>query len=998
MRKRIPLKRDTELGPENQDGRRYFIESVNGEGGSCIVYDGYYINNAGKRSSVKIKECYPYKLHLTRSETGNLEVSDSEREEFERCKAWFRQAFDMANELHETAGLVNTTTNVWDIYEENHTVYIISSYAEGKTLAETEFSSLKDVVSVVLGTAKCIEKIHEKGYLYLDIKPDNVFVYPETCGMVQLFDFDTMIPVATEDMEKDITEYRVSYTAGFSPVEQRVGDLSEIGKCTDIYSLGVLLFCLLFDRFPNGTECETDARYNYTELKWQGHYQKKLYDELTAFFHKTIQTYYKDRYQDMNEVIEHLIRIEKYADIQNVFIHSSQVGGTEHILGREKECKRLQEWYSGEEQVLFVTGMGGIGKSSVVRKFVRDHWETFDHLIYLSFKDSVRETIDDDLQFCINGYEKEPSESLEEYFERKLRIAKELVAGTRTLLIIDNFDGEINEAFCKLLECGWKVIAVTRSDMSTSGYPVEKIEEIQEKNFWYFLFESYMNRKLEEREYSQIDHIVKFVNGHTLLLTLIAKQIARSYLDVAEAETLIKKYGFSQMAPEKVDYMQDGVRHYERITAIIKALYDVSVLSDEKRKCLKFFSWFDAPGIEIREAKAVLKLDSFDAINELRFGGWIEIEDRQVQMHPVIRETIRYVEWTNEYRALALEEINILRKQLKENENVGKTCTGDYKRLSQTLFAAKSVLRCCGEDDKIKEAMDYKQLMQSTIVNLPRDEEEYILQNAEKLFTDPTYNNPYFKIDLYDYVVYLCCQQENMNAAEKYLNAAKKFALTQKNHYVIAKYYDMLGDYYDTVLGGAYAERDKETEAVKCKLLSSVEEALKHMKKSNHKLAKHFTLKYMLNKAAILVRDVPEQKKKIKMLLRSTAKMMEKNEEEDAEIYAIYHLICAWYYTLCEENEKVVLYHLNKTWIANKKRKICDLDLIDYFYIPAANMMVEMRNTKQSRLWLQEACEVCDSHGDAEPYIRKKEDLLEFETEVDEYEDIWNYVESKEKE
>lgn len=181
-------------------------------------------------------------------------------------------------------------------------------------------------------------------------------------------------------------------------------------------------------------------------------------------------------------------------------------------------------------------------------------------------------------------------------------------------------------------------------------------------------------------------------------------------------------------------------------------------------------------------------------------------------------------------------------------------------------------------------------------------------------------------------------------------------------------------------------------------MLSSVEEALKHMKKSSHKLAKHFTLKYMLNKAAILVRDVPEQKKKIKMLLRSTAKMMEKNEEEDAEIYAIYHLICAWYYTLCEENEKVVLYHLNKTWIANKKRKICDLDLIDYFYIPAANMMVEMRNTKQSRLWLQEACEVCDSHGDAEPYIRKKEDLLEFETEVDEYEDIWNYIEPIEKE
>ena len=997
MRKRIPLERNKELGIKNQDGRQYFIESVNGEGGSCIVYDGYYINNAGKRSSVKIKECYPYKLHLNRSETGALVVVDAEKEEFERYKTWFRQTFEVANELHETAGLVNATTNVWDIYEWNDTVYIVSSYAEGKTLAETGFSSLKEAVSAVLGAAKCIEKIHEKGYLYLDIKPDNIFVYPEMKGMVQLFDFDTMIPIAPE--KKDLTEYRVSYTVGFSPLEQRVGNLSQIGRHTDVYSLGVLLFYLIFDRLPKEAECETDAKYDYRKLKWSGEYQKKLYDELTSFFHKTIQAYYKDRYQNMCEVIGHLVRIETYADVQNVFIHSSQIGSQEYVLGRERECKRLLDWYNGEEQVLFVTGMGGIGKSTVVRKFIKDLWETFDQLIYLQFKDSICETINDDFQFCINGYEKDPAESQEEYFERKLRLTKELVAGTQTLLVIDNFDGTIDETFCKLLGCEWKIIAVTRSDLSDSGYPVEKIEEIQDERMWYALFELHMNRRLDEREYPKIDRIVHLVNGHTLLLTLIAKQMAKSYLDADEAEALIKKYGFSQMASEKVTYMQDGVRYYERITAIIKALYDVSVLSDAKKKCLKIFSLFDTPGIEIKEAKDLLKLDSFDAINELRDTGWIEIDDRQVQMHPVIRETFRYVEWTNEYRTIALEEMKILRKRIRENETIERTCTGDYKILSQTLFTAKSVLRCCGEDESMRDEKLYMQLMQSTIVNLPRDEEEYILQNAEKLFNDPNYNQPYFKIDLYDYVVYLCCQKENVKAAESYLKDARKFALSQKDHYVIAKYYDMLGDYYDFMQEKAYEQWENEkAKTIHYKMLWVEEEAFSYMKKSTHKMAKHFTMKYMLNKAAILIREEPEKVSEIKKLIRSTEQMMKENEEADIEIYSIYHLICAWYYTWCKKDEKYVLYHLNKTWTANKKRKICDLDLIDYFYVPAARMMYDLKNMKQSRLWLKEACEVCDSHGDAEPYIRKKEALLEFETEVEEDEDIWKYIESTEKE
>ena len=136
MKERKPLKLNTELRFTNYAGgdMHFWVVDVLGFGGSCIVYDGYYINNAGARSTVRIKECYPYKLHLTRNDREELIVPDKESEKFEIYKDRIRKSFEIANELHEAAGLTNYTANVFDIYEANNTVYIISSYVEGKIL------------------------------------------------------------------------------------------------------------------------------------------------------------------------------------------------------------------------------------------------------------------------------------------------------------------------------------------------------------------------------------------------------------------------------------------------------------------------------------------------------------------------------------------------------------------------------------------------------------------------------------------------------------------------------------------------------------------------------------------------------------------------------------------------------------------------------------------------------------------------------------------------
>ena len=63
MKERIPLKPNTKLIFKNQAGGSmpFFIRSVVGQGGSCLVYDGYYENNAGSVSKSVTPICFRWK-------------------------------------------------------------------------------------------------------------------------------------------------------------------------------------------------------------------------------------------------------------------------------------------------------------------------------------------------------------------------------------------------------------------------------------------------------------------------------------------------------------------------------------------------------------------------------------------------------------------------------------------------------------------------------------------------------------------------------------------------------------------------------------------------------------------------------------------------------------------------------------------------------------------------------------------------------------------------
>ncbi|MDE6724844.1 MAG: hypothetical protein K2J79_04490, partial [Ruminiclostridium sp.] len=99
----------------------YTIQNEIGRGGSCIVYNAFYSDNSGGRKRVRIKECYPFALSISRKETNELVPDIDDISDFENIKEKFKNDFKIISELFETKELTNSVINTIDIYEANNT-------------------------------------------------------------------------------------------------------------------------------------------------------------------------------------------------------------------------------------------------------------------------------------------------------------------------------------------------------------------------------------------------------------------------------------------------------------------------------------------------------------------------------------------------------------------------------------------------------------------------------------------------------------------------------------------------------------------------------------------------------------------------------------------------------------------------------------------------------------------------------------------------------------
>jgi serine/threonine protein kinase len=168
-----------------------------------------------------------------------------------------RHAVIESNSLQALKGHPNLPKH-YGLYAYNETLVLVNEYVIGTDLLNyiNDFPISKDLVKhVVFELAKIISYIHSKGFVYRDIKLDNI-IYEIGHGKVTLIDSGFCVPVELKTMES-------CGTLNYCSPEVLMADLSvqnvqdenlrkRYVKATDVWSYGCVVYVLSTYKMPFG--------------------------------------------------------------------------------------------------------------------------------------------------------------------------------------------------------------------------------------------------------------------------------------------------------------------------------------------------------------------------------------------------------------------------------------------------------------------------------------------------------------------------------------------------------------------------------------------------------------------------------------------------------------------------------------------------------------------------------------------------------------------------
>lgn len=229
------------IKPETVLNNRYIIGKVVGYGGFGITYKAW---DKQMEKTVAIKEFFPSSL-VSRAADGIAVHVYSEKNQVEFDKGLFR----FLEEGKSTAkfGTHPNIVNVFDLFEENQTAYIIMEFLDGVSLKE--YIAMNDgkldvetTINILLSIIEALKSIHKEKILHRDISPDNIFIcIPDK---VKLIDFGAARISNNEEKTMSII-----LKPGYAPPEQ-YRSKSKQGAWTDIYALAATMYYALTGVVP----------------------------------------------------------------------------------------------------------------------------------------------------------------------------------------------------------------------------------------------------------------------------------------------------------------------------------------------------------------------------------------------------------------------------------------------------------------------------------------------------------------------------------------------------------------------------------------------------------------------------------------------------------------------------------------------------------------------------------------------------------------------------
>lgn len=229
----------------------YQIRETIGTGGFGITYLGVHKDTG---HNVAIKEYFPSSLAVRNKQEGLYTLQpfpDKNTELFQKGRQRFLGEAKILKSFPDLESIVS----VYDLFEENGTIYLVMEYIDGLTLGqyihENSPLTFPEISELMAPVVRSLSTIHKKGLIHRDISPENLILGID--NRLHLIDFGA----ASHDVSGN-SQNTVILKSGYAPPEQYIPN-GKTGAWTDVYAICATMYFALTGKSPTEAMTRLDA-------------------------------------------------------------------------------------------------------------------------------------------------------------------------------------------------------------------------------------------------------------------------------------------------------------------------------------------------------------------------------------------------------------------------------------------------------------------------------------------------------------------------------------------------------------------------------------------------------------------------------------------------------------------------------------------------------------------------------------------------------------------
>ena len=318
--------------------------------------------------------------------------------------------------------------------------FFLLDFIDGKEVLD--YNTTEDeqtIIEIIKQLSSVLYYIHQSNYIYYDIKPENILISESSGKLVlKLIDFGLVehIPSISQFFVRGTSEYIAPEIIKKETVDHRA----------DLYSLGILLYRIVYGRFPFETSDELDIYRSHLEKDFE--FPASKYSKLLiGCIQKLVKKEPSDRFFTSLGIFDELkIEIDEGTKLK--------LNSVLNFVDQKKIRSGIRNYLNRNDkgETLIIIGPEGSGKSELLRSIDSksdesvlvnsaslsksvNFWQQFlNHIIY---SESNYDSIDESLKQYIVNHIHDGSQNLLD--ELKSIFAK-ITNNNKFILLLDDFD------------------------------------------------------------------------------------------------------------------------------------------------------------------------------------------------------------------------------------------------------------------------------------------------------------------------------------------------------------------------------------------------------------------------------------------------------------------------------------------------------------------------------------------------------------------------------